>query len=139
MTNFLKFSFYLFFNLNFDFGLPRRFTPLVIREGEGVTGMDTFTDISLLQPHSLFSITVYLYLLFRLYTFTTTLYQVPLLFHNRKRSSVLMGLRFQVLSYTLYKQPLDLNSTPSKPTLTLAFPAMNWISTLHCILPPTIS
>ena len=33
---------------------------------------------------------------------TTTLYQVSLLFHNRKRSSVLVGLRLQVLSYTHY-------------------------------------
>jgi hypothetical protein len=38
-------------------------TPWLVQEGESVTGMDTLTDIQPFQPHSLFNIIVYLYLL----------------------------------------------------------------------------
>src|ERR1700683_2376052 len=49
--------------------------------------------IQSLQPHSLFSIFVFLYLLRDFSPFTTTPVLVPLLLHNRKRSSVLVGLK----------------------------------------------
>src|ERR1700677_5117907 len=54
----------------------------------GCNGYDT---IQLLQPQSVFSIFVYLYLQRDFSPFTTTPVCIPLLLHNRKRSSVLMG------------------------------------------------
>ena len=72
-----------------------------------VTDMDTVTYIYIIiQPHSLFSTIVYIYLQTDFTPLITAPYPVPLLFHNRKRSSVLMGLRFQVLSYTHYIQTI---------------------------------
>src|SRR6202050_1229839 len=56
----------------------------------GCNGYDT---IQLLQPQSLFSIFTHLYLLRDFSPFTTTPVLVPLLLHNRKRSSVLVGLK----------------------------------------------
>ena len=56
----------------------------------GCNGYDT---IQLLQPQSLFSIFVYLYLQTDFSPFTTTPVRIPLLLHNRKRSSVLVGLK----------------------------------------------
>src|ERR1700677_2965315 len=53
-------------------------------------GYDT---IQLLQPQSLFSIFVYPYLQTDFSPFTTTPVLIPLLLHNRKRSSVLVGLK----------------------------------------------
>src|SRR6202034_2823275 len=55
-------------------------------------GYNTLTDILYIQPQSLFSISVYLYLLTDFSPFTTTSVLVPLLLHNRKRFSVLVGL-----------------------------------------------
>src|ERR1700683_2797175 len=54
----------------------------------GCNGYDT---IQLLQPQSVFSIFVYLYLQTDFSPFTTTPVHIPLLLHNRKRSSVLVG------------------------------------------------
>ena len=56
----------------------------------GCNGYDT---IQLLQPQSVFSIFVYLYLQTDFSPFTTTPVLIPLLLHNRKRSSVLVGLK----------------------------------------------
>src|ERR1700683_3234550 len=53
-------------------------------------GYDT---IQLLQPQSLFSIFVYLCLQTDFSPFTTTPVLIPLLLHNRKRSSVLVELK----------------------------------------------
>src|SRR6202453_963149 len=64
---------------------------------EGCNGYDT---IQLLQPQSLFCIFVYLYLQRDFSPFTTTPVLVPLLLHNRKRSSVLVGLK--VLGFLQY-------------------------------------
>jgi hypothetical protein len=59
------------------------------RNGHAVMGMDTLTDIQPLQPHSLFSILFTIVYFFH----SSTLYHhkstSTLLFHNRKRSSVL--------------------------------------------------
>src|SRR6202050_3554691 len=52
-----------------------------------------YDTIQLLQPQSLFSIFVYLYLQRDFSPFTTTTVLIPLLLHNRKRSSVLVGLK----------------------------------------------
>src|SRR6202034_3627262 len=60
-------------------------------------GYNTLTDILYIQPQSLFSISVYLYLLSDFSPFTTTPVLVPLLLHNRKRFSVLVGLKVLAL------------------------------------------
>src|ERR1700728_3891010 len=54
---------------------------------------NTPTDILYIQPQSLFSISVYLYLLSDFSPFTTILVLIHLLLHNRKRFSVLVGLK----------------------------------------------
>src|ERR1700683_387492 len=56
-------------------------------------GCNRYDTIQLLQPQSLFSIFIYLYLQTDFSPFTTTPVLIPLLLHNRKRSSVLVGLK----------------------------------------------
>src|ERR1700728_2759041 len=70
-------------------------------------GYNTLTDILYIQPQSLFSISVYLYLLSDFSPFTTTPVLVPLLLHNRKRFSVLVGLKVLALLhfFTLLAPP----------------------------------
>jgi hypothetical protein len=76
----------------------------------------------IIQPHSLFSTIVYIYLQTDFTPLTTTLYPVPLLFHNRQWSSVLVGLRLQVLSYTHYT---FLHFSPSKRAIVIS--KMFWL------------
>ena len=60
------------------FELACHSTPWLVREGESVTGTDTFTDIQPLQPHSLFSILFTIVYFFILLPFTIT--KVPCYF-----------------------------------------------------------
>jgi nitric oxide reductase large subunit len=79
----------IIFILSFLSNLPCHFTPWLVREGEGVTGMDTLTDISA---------TLYLVSLFT-FIYLQTFHPLPssstsiLLFCNRTRSNVLGELK----------------------------------------------
>src|ERR1700677_4656470 len=82
-------SFYsAFFSFIFYFRITMSLHSLGHSRRGGCNGYDT---IQLLQPQSVFSIFVYLYLQTDFSPFTTTPVRIPLLLHNRKRSSVLVG------------------------------------------------
>src|SRR6202453_5133795 len=61
--------------------------------GYFVPACNGYDTIQLLQPPSLLSIFVYPYLQTDFSPFPTTPVLIPLLLHNRKRSSVLVGLK----------------------------------------------
>src|ERR1700683_189624 len=77
------------------------------REALTVRTCNGYDTIQSLQPHSLFNIFVYLYLLRDFSPFTTTPVLVPLLLHNRKRSSVLVGLKVLGFLHLVFRRMFD--------------------------------
>ena len=70
--HFVHLTLTLFHIFQIIFESPCHFTPQVIREGESVTGVISYSHLQPLQPHSLFSSLIYTYLHSYFLPLTTT-------------------------------------------------------------------